>query len=88
MDVQFKTSTESSLTHVLIDGEWRGTFTSQRKAQFYVDSLTIGDKIVNETTHSGLVSQKNDEVKPKRRGRPRKADNDRSKLPSVRSSSS
>lgn len=88
MDIQFKTTSASSLTELFIDGEWKGTFMSQRKAQVFVEGLSKSDRVVDETTRPGLVSQKNDEVKKKRRGRPRKADNDRRKLPSVRSASS
>lgn len=77
-NVEFRTTSASSLTDVFINGQWRGTFMSQRKAQFFVDSLSNRDIVVNETTHSGLVSQNNDEPSlKKRRGRPRKADNDR-----------
>jgi hypothetical protein len=78
-NVEFRTTSESSLTHVYINSEWRGTFTSLRKAQFFVDSLSNRDIVSSETAHSGLVSQKTDEVKHKRRGRPKKADNDRTR---------
>ena len=79
-NIDFRTTSASSLIEVFIDGNWRGTFTSPRKAQFFVDGLTNHDIMSNETHRSGLVSQKNDEPLKKRRGRPRKADNDRSKL--------
>jgi len=77
--VEFRTTSASSLTDVFINSEWRGTFTSPRKAQVFVSQLSNSDIISNETPRSGLVSQKNDEVIKKRRGRPRKADNDRTR---------
>ena len=76
--IEFVVSSESSLTNLFIDGEFHGTFMSKRKAQFYVDGLPKDANVINETTHSGLVSQKNDEAKQKRRGK-KKADNDRTR---------
>ena len=85
---EFRTTSSSSLTDVFIDGEWRGTFTSPRKAQFFVDGLTKHDIITNVRPPL-VANQKNDEPPIKRRGRPKKVgNNDSNKFPSVRTSGS
>lgn len=65
---------------VIINGE-RKDFVTPKLAKIFLESCLIGGSIKLDSTASGIVSQKNDETLIKRRGRPKKANNDRRKLP-------
>ena len=52
-------------------------FTTAKLAKIYIENYKASDNVIIDRIESGVVSQKTDEVKPKRRGRPKKADNDR-----------
>lgn len=66
---------------LFVDGTSKGLFPTKKKAEQFlqkdVATISNSDTLVIETEQSGIVSQKNDEPPVKRRGRPRKADNDR-----------
>ena len=76
------------LSHVelFIDGVSQGIFSTPKMAQKYIDKKVyiLPNNVIVDSESSG-VSQKNDEpTVVKRRGRTKKADNDRGKLPSIR----
>lgn len=77
---------ETAHVEVFIDGVSKGVFTTPKMAQKFIDNYVLLSKssdIIKDV--SSGVSQKNDETPIiKRRGRPKKADNDRGKLPSIR----
>ena len=77
---------ETSQVEVFIDGVSKGVFTTPKMAKIFVDNYVLISKSSDIIKHeSSGVSQKNDEpTVVKRRGRPKKADNDRGKLPSIR----
>lgn len=67
--------------YLIIDGI-RKDFVTPKLAKIYIETYIIDDKLKVEevspiSSISGIVSQKNDETPKKRRGRPKKADNDR-----------
>jgi hypothetical protein len=73
---------------LVIDGK-RIDFVTPKLAKIYVQNYVVSDILKVETAYpavieSGIVSRKNDETPKKRRGRPKKADNDGRKLPSLR----
>lgn len=61
---------------VVIGGECK-SFITPKLAKIYLENYVVSDTIGVDSHTSGLVGQKNDEVILKRRGRPKKADNDR-----------
>jgi hypothetical protein len=76
--------------YLIIDGN-RINFTTPKLAKIYLEKYIPTSTVKIETTSSAAtshmeivppsgVSQKNDETPKKRRGRPKKADNDRRKL--------
>jgi len=76
--------------YLIIDGK-RIDFVTPKLAKIYLQDYILHDTINIETNSSAItshmtlaptsgVSQKNDETPKKRRGRPKKADNDRRKL--------
>lgn len=65
---------------VTIDGQDK-SFTTPKLAKIYLQNYTKRDIIISDDIPtSGLVGQKNDEAPKKRRGRPKKADNDRNQI--------
>ena len=64
--------------YLVINGE-RKDFATPKLAKIYVQNYQNHDTIDSVSIASGIVSQKNDEPAKKRRGRPRKADNDRTR---------
>ena len=79
-------SSENSSIELLIDGKSMGVFPTLKMA-----NKSLQNNVYNSSSSSILniessgVSQKNDEpTLPKRRGRPKKADNDRRTIPSIR----
>jgi hypothetical protein len=70
---------ETSQVEVFIDGASKGVFPTPKMAQKFIDNYVLLSKssdIIKD--ESSGVSQKNDEpIAVKRRGRPKKADNDR-----------
>ena len=76
------------LSHVelFIDGVSQGIFSTTKMAQKYIDKKVyiLQNSVIVNSECSGVI-QKNDEpTVVKRRGRTKKADNDRGKLPSIR----
>jgi len=75
-------STEDARVELFIDGKSMGIFPTKKRAEMFVANSS--NAIIVNSECSG-VSQKNDEpTKIKRRGRQKKADNERGKLPSIR----
>lgn len=71
-------SSENASVELFIDGKSMGIFPTNKRAQIFLANLS-NSNIVNSA--SSGVSQKNDETNvPKRRGRPKKADNDGRKI--------
>jgi len=72
---------ETAHVEVFIDGVSKGVFTTPKMAQKFIDNYVLLSKssdIIKDV--SSGVSQKNDEpIAVKRRGRPKKADNDRAR---------
>lgn len=74
-------SEENASVELFIDGKSMGIFPTAKRANIFVANSS--NAIIVNTERSG-VSQKNDEpTLNKRRGRPKKADNDRRKFPSI-----
>lgn len=63
---------------VIISGD-RKVFATPKLAKIYLENYVISDTLKVDSYTSGLVGQKNDEEIIKRRGRPKKADNDRTR---------
>jgi hypothetical protein len=69
--------------YLIIDGN-RIDFVTPKLAKIYVQNYAVSDIVKVEAAvpaviASGVVSRKNDETPKKRRGRPKKADNDRTR---------
>lgn len=62
---------------LVVDGKELPLFTTIKLAKIYLENYITCDNINIDRNKSGIVSQKNDEALKKRRGRPKKADNDR-----------
>lgn len=74
----FDVKTNDEDQSVILSGKGNEAyFTTIKKAIFYLDESDKSDNLVVEDD-AGVVNQKTDEVTVKRRGRPRKVDNDRS----------
>lgn len=54
-------------------------FTTPKLAKIYLETCVPSNTVIVDSSASGIVSQKNDETLKKRRGRPKKADNDRAR---------
>jgi hypothetical protein len=75
-------SSENSSIELFIDGKSKGVFPTLKMANKYLQNnvYNLSSSSILKIESSG-VSQKNDETPVvKRRGRPKKADNDRAKL--------
>lgn len=72
--IEFKLR-EDNWYDLIIDGDFKGTFPTIKKAKQFIE-LIPKDSIIKVEAVSPLVAnQKNDEVKHKRRGRPTKVGN-------------
>jgi hypothetical protein len=79
-------SKDDARVELFIDGESKGVFSTTKMAKKFIDNYVYipTERVIVKDESSG-VSQKNDEpTLVKRRGRPKKADNERGKLPSIR----
>jgi hypothetical protein len=72
----------NGLSAIVTIDKMRKDFVTPKLAKIYLTNYKKHDTIYVEAPilASGIVSQKNDEPLIKRRGRPKKADNDRRKL--------
>ena len=79
-------SQDNASVELFIDGKSFGIFPTTKRAQIFLqNNVYNSSSSANMSIDSSGVSQKNDEPTViKRRGRPKKADNDGRKLPSIR----
>ncbi len=77
LDATIHMNVNGLCAYIILNGE-RKDFPTPKLAKIYLQNYDLHDSINADRIESGIVSQKTDEVIVKRRGRPKKADNDRS----------